>query len=76
MEKYQINSEGKYHKNRINKVLKNEVFASFEFYESKNGIIRFKLMENYKVDKNELIKGFISPDFFIHKIEVKKFNEF
>ena len=75
LEKSQIDSEGDYHESRINKVLKNEVFASFEFYESKNGIIKFKLMKNYKVDKNELLKGFISPDFFIHKIEVEKFNE-
>ena len=32
-------------------------------------------MKAYNVEGNELIKGFISPDFFIYKIEIEKFNE-
>ena len=74
-EKANIHSMGDYYEDRINKVLKNEVFKHFKFYESKNGIMKINLMENYKVDKNELIKDFIVPDFFVHQIEVEKFNE-
>ena len=71
----QIDSEVDYYENRVIKVLKNEVFTSFKFYENKSGITKFRLMKNYKVDRTELLKGFISPDFFIHKIDVNKFTE-
>ena len=70
-----IFSMGKYYESRVNKVLKNDVFKSFEFFKIKNGVFKFNLMNHYNVDKSELTKNFIVPDFFIHKIEVEKFNE-
>ena len=66
---------GDIYEDRVNKVLKFDVFKDFEFYEDKNGLFNFNLSKYYKVDKDKLTKEFIIPDFFVHRIEAKKIKE-
>ena len=70
-----IYSIGECYEARVNKVLKNDVFKSFEFFESRKGEFKINLMKSYKVNAFELSKNSIVPDFFVHKIEIEKFNE-
>ena len=44
-------------------------------YENKNGEIDFSFSNVYPIDYNQLSKKKIKPDFFVHKIEYKKFFE-
>ena len=71
-----IYSQGDLYESRVQKVLKNDVFKDFIYLESKYGKIDFDLYKYYHVAPNELLKEYIVPDFFVHKIEVAKFNEF
>ena len=70
-----IHHPGNIYESKVNKVLKSDVFDGFEFYEDKKGVLNFKLMESYGVDKNKLEKEFIIPDFFVHRIKVEEFKE-
>ena len=62
-----IYSPGEIYENRVNKVLKLDVFKDFAFYEAKNGMINFNLITHYKVDINNIKKKFFAPDFFVHR---------
>jgi len=66
---------GEYYADRVEKVLKNEVFKSFKFYKEKRGKFKINYVKYYNVDELVLTKNSIIPDFFVHKIEVKKFKE-
>ena len=70
-----IYSMGEYYADRVEKVLKNEVFKSFKFYKEKRGKFKINYVKYYNVDELVLTKNSIIPDFFVHKIEVKKFKE-
>ena len=70
-----IHSFGDTYQNVVNKVLKYDVFKDFDFFEDKNGMIKFNFNENYNLSDIKFEKDLIAPDFFIHKIWVKKFFE-
>ena len=70
-----VHSQGHLYESKVNKVLKNDVFNGFKYFDSKEGIITFNLFTYYHVLPIELSKGSIAPDFFVHQIEVTKFNE-
>ena len=71
----QINNEGLYYQGTVNKILKKDIFKDFFFREDKNGAIDFKFKLVYKIDYNKLIKKSIAPDFYVYRIEKKKFFE-
>ena len=69
-------SEGRLYENEVIRILRDDVFKGFEFFSEKNGLFKFNLMKNYKVNRNDINnKPSIEPDFFVHKMEVKEFNE-
>ena len=68
-----VHSPGFLYESRATKVLKNDVFKDYEFYADKEGKLDFILLKHYKVDVNKLIKDFIVPDFFVHRIKTNKF---
>ena len=70
-----IHTLGDTYQNVVNKILKDDIFKDFDFFEDKNGIIKFNFNENYNLSNIKFGKGFIAPDFFIHKIWVKEFFE-
>ena len=70
-----VHSPGFLYESRATKILKNDVFKDYKFYEDKEGKLDFFLSKYYKVDVNKLMKNFIAPDFFVHRIETAKFFE-
>lgn len=72
---YLVHSLGDAYQSVVNKVLKDDVFKDCSFFEDKNGMIKFNFNEKYNMSDIKFEKGFIAPDFFIYKIEVKKFFE-
>ena len=69
-------SEGRLYENEVIRILRDDVFKGFEFFSDKHGLFKFDLMKNYKVNRNDINnKPSIEPDFFVHKMEVKEFNE-
>lgn len=70
-----IHTLGDTYQSVVNKILKYDVFKDFDFFEDKNGMIKFNFNENYNLSNIKFGKGFVAPDFFIHKIWVKKFFE-
>ena len=72
---YLVHSFGDTYQSVVNKVLKDDVFKDCSFFEDKNGMIKFNFNEKYNMSDIKFEKGFIAPDFFIYKIEVKKFFE-
>ena len=70
-----IHTLGDTYQNIDNKILKDDIFKDFDFFEDKNGMIKFNFNENYNLSDIKFEKDLIAPDFFIHKIWVKKFFE-
>ena len=68
-----LTDEGTYYQKIVNKILLEEVFKYFKFYPEKDGKIEIDLNKYYNVDKSELTKKEIIPDFFVHEIEKDKF---
>ena len=72
---YLVHSFGDTYQSIVNKILKYDVFKDFNFFGDKNEMIKFNFNEKYNISDIKFKKGFIAPDFFIYKIEVKKFFE-
>ena len=69
-------SEGKLYETKVIKILRDDIFKDFEFFSDKDGLFGFDLMKHYKVNSNNINnKRSIEPDFFVHKMEIKEFNE-
>ena len=69
-------SEGKLYEMKVIKILRDDVFKGFKFFFDKYGLFEFDLMHYYKVNPNDINnKPSIEPDFFVHKMEVKEFNQ-
>ena len=68
-------SEGKLYEMKVRKILRDDVFKGFHFIYEKDGLVEFDFMKNYEVNPNDIGKRSIEPDFFVHKMEVAKFNE-
>ena len=61
---------------KVRKILRDDVFKGFQFICDKDGFVEFDFMYNYEVTPNDINnKPSIEPDFFVYKMEVKKFNE-
>ena len=43
-------SEGRLYENEVIRILRDDVFKGFEFFSEKNGLFKFDLMKNYKVN--------------------------
>ena len=71
----QINDEGLYYQATVNKILGNDIFKDFDFHQEKNGVMDFNFKNVYKIDYDKLYKKNIKPDFYVYKIENKKFFE-
>jgi hypothetical protein len=69
----QIKVEGLYYQSTVNKVLKKDIFKEFDFHEEKDSAIDFRFKDVYRVDFDKLHKKNISPDFYVYKMENKKF---
>ena len=70
-----LTSEGKLYEIQVRKILRDDVFKGFHFIYEKDGLVEFDFMNNYEVIPNGIDKPSIEPDFFVHKMEVAKFNE-
>jgi len=71
----EIRDEGLFYQGVVNKILRKDIFIDFDFHEDKNGAIDFNFKKTYKIDYSKLYKKKISPDFYVYKIESKKFFE-
>ena len=71
----QINNKGLYYQGTVNKILRKDIFKYFDFHEEKNGAIDYNFKRIYKIDYSKHYKKNISPDFYVYKIENKKFFE-
>ncbi len=69
----QIHDEGLFYQNTVNKILRDDVFKDFKFYEDKHGAIDFDFKKVYKIDYTQLYKKTILPDFYVYKIESENF---
>ena len=67
----QINDEGLYYQDVVNKILRKDIFKDCNFYEEKHGAITFNFESIYKTNSNKKI----SPDFYVHKIEKDEFYQ-
>ena len=69
-------SEGKLYEMKVIKILRDDIFKDFEFFSNKDGLFEFDLINYYEVNPNGINnKRSIEPDFFVHKMEIKEFNE-
>ena len=71
----QINDEGLYYQASVNKILRTDIFNDFNFHQEKNGAIDFDFKKVYKINYDQLLTKKIKPDFYVYKIENKKFFE-
>ena len=72
---YHINDEGTYYQKVVNKILAKDIFKDLDFHKEENGVMDFKIADNYKIDYNLLTKKSINPDFLIYKIPKDNFFE-
>ena len=72
---YHINDEGTYYQKVVNKILAKDIFKDLDFHKEENGVMDFKIADNYKIDYNLLTKKSINPDFLIYKIPKNNFFE-
>ena len=70
-----LTSEGKLYEMKVRKILRDDVFKGFHFIYEKDGLVEFDFMNNYEVIPIDIGMPSIEPDFFVHKMEVVKFNE-
>lgn len=71
----QIRNDGLYYQGTVNKILKKDIFLDFDFHEDKSGAMDFNFNKTYDIDYSQLSRKTISPDFYVYKIENKKFFE-
>ena len=62
-----------YYQGIINKILDKDIFKDCNFHEEMDGSINIRFKNIYKIDFDKLYKKKISPDFYVYKIEKKKF---
>ena len=67
----QINDEGLYYQDVVNKILGKDIFKNCNFCEEKHGVINFNFESIYKTNLNKKI----SPDFYVHKIKKDEFYQ-
>ena len=67
----QINDEGLYYQDVVNKILGKDIFKNCNFCEEKHGVINFNFESIYKTNLNKKI----SPDFYVHKIKIDEFYQ-
>ena len=72
---YHINDEGTYYQKVVNKILAKDIFKDLDFHKEENGVMDFKIADNYKIDYNLLTKKSINPDFLVYKIPKNNFFE-
>ena len=62
-----------YYQGTVYKILRKDVFKGLNFHEKRDGAIDFNFKNVYKIDYDQLHKNNIYPDFYVYKIEAKKF---